>query len=487
MSSAVAAYRRGSGRALSALRAVLLAGLAAGTTLLSGCGSDDARSPADTPATTGRPRLAIFAVDGATFAVIDPLLAQGRLPNLAALIARGSRNELRSSPESSLSPVLWTTVATGVGMAEHGILDFTQRDGDTLRIYASTDRRVAALWNMISARGGSVGSVGWWNTWPAEAVQGYIVSDRFAHSLYGARVPIADESAVTFPPELAEELRRFALDPDGITRAELERLGEFDDAEWQELLRAGAQHGVAVTGHGLMALKYGLRAQASFAGAAQYLLETRPQPDVFTVFLELPDRVGHHFWHAYEPDKVLDGPAAVEPEWRQRWSRIVPASYELVDEVLGALLARMDPDTNVLVVSDHGMRSSGGYGGSRRRLDRVGHSGTHDPDGILIAAGPAFVAGAQSQATLHDVLPTVLAALELPATTQGQGRVLSALLVPEVLARHRALPAQHDAHAGARTVPDVPGLDADFLRHLEAIGYLDAAGTAPSPPAETDR
>src|SRR5207249_5014379 len=68
-------------------------------------------------------RVVLVGIDGADWDVIDGLVARGRVPNLARLKREGAWARLRSSVPM-LSPLLWTTVATGKTPDRHGINDF---------------------------------------------------------------------------------------------------------------------------------------------------------------------------------------------------------------------------------------------------------------------------------------------------------------------------------------------------------------------------
>jgi len=453
---------------VSRFAAVRVVPLLLAVLLVAGCGEDAAR-----------PKVALIGVDGATWTVIDPLLAAGRLPHMAALIERGSRSVLTKPSAYNASPVLWATIMTGTLPDTHGILSFARSIDGTASVFASTDRKVPALWNMVDTRGGTSGVIGVWNTWPAERVEGYVVSDRFAHTLYKsnyAKRGVDDDWAITWPEELSDELAGFALAPDAIRRDDLEILGEFSDSEWMELLHGDKREGPTV-GNGLVALKYGWQATESVAAASLHMLQQHPQPDLFVSFLELPDRVGHHFWHAYEPEAVHGGVEAVEAEWRRRWSEIVPAAYERADEWLGRFVAELDPATTIILVSDHGMQSSGDIGGSLQNLARVHHSGKHHDEGILIAAGPAILQGVELPTKIVDVAPLVLAAMGLAPSTQFEGRLPAELLSPAFLSEHpggaaRAEPAP--APISERMAPQA--LDEDYIEKLKAIGYLNDDG-----------
>lgn len=75
------------------------------------------------PAPPAPRRVVVIGIDGAEWAVIERLRAAGRLPVLDGLIRRGTSGPLGTF-RPTLSPALWTTVATGVPPAEHGVENF---------------------------------------------------------------------------------------------------------------------------------------------------------------------------------------------------------------------------------------------------------------------------------------------------------------------------------------------------------------------------
>src|ERR1700674_1035159 len=137
----------------------------------------------------GRPVLFV-GLDGGDWQLLDGYLADGTMPHLAALVREGASGVLQTM-QPPLSPLVWTTMMTGVSPLEHRVLDFTRFDP------ASCARRVPAIWNMASAAGRSVAVFGLWATYPAEAVRGLMVADRFASFTSRDRRP---PPGVGFPP-----------------------------------------------------------------------------------------------------------------------------------------------------------------------------------------------------------------------------------------------------------------------------------------------
>src|SRR6266545_3357219 len=151
------------------------------------------------------PRVLLIGLDGADMRIVDRLVREGKLPTFARLKREGAWGPLRSV-EPLLSPLVWTSMATGRRPQDHGVFDFVEitPDGKPTPI-TSTRRRVPALWNLASSYGRTSGFIGWYASYPAEEVRGFTVSDRLAfHQVKSARAT----QGATYPESLAAELRR---------------------------------------------------------------------------------------------------------------------------------------------------------------------------------------------------------------------------------------------------------------------------------------
>ncbi|HZO10161.1 MAG TPA: alkaline phosphatase family protein, partial [Myxococcota bacterium] len=134
------------------LSKIVLAALAAACLVPAAC----SRGPKAKPAA----RVLLVGIDGVEWSVARPLIQEGRLPHLRALMERGSFGRL-ATMTPTLSPILWTTIATGRKPEEHGILGFTDAD---LRQYSSAQRRGRAVWNVADLYHLASDVFGWWIT-----------------------------------------------------------------------------------------------------------------------------------------------------------------------------------------------------------------------------------------------------------------------------------------------------------------------------------
>ncbi len=72
-------------------------------------------------------RVIVIGCDGMDPGMTARLIQQGKLPNLRKLMDKGAFRPLDTS-NPSMSPVAWSTFATGVDPSRHGIFDFITRD-----------------------------------------------------------------------------------------------------------------------------------------------------------------------------------------------------------------------------------------------------------------------------------------------------------------------------------------------------------------------
>jgi hypothetical protein len=533
----------------------------------------------------------LVGIDGADWAIVDELRGAGRLPALSGLIDAGARGQLATF-RPTLSPALWTTVATGESPATHGVENFVLSrpraeialpglpagalevrlrlaieppcpresvdvrldgtagagswDGDALRValpadrrdgphslvlgvparcgaspgapgaawgalagvsvvstpagatvaelgpaalagaergiragdrpdapallvgrqvaqVESGDRRVPALWNIATARGRSVGVVGWWCTWPAERVRGTVVSDFlfFASTrrlLALEQVPEeAVEARAVYPPEAVRLLADVMPARWELSAEELARFVPRSSPRFAEYLAVPARLR-SFADPPLVLLKDTYLINRPYFAAARRLAE-EGQPDLLLVYTNLVDAVEHKFWRYREPARF----ANVAPEEVADFGDTIARSYEYVDAELGRLLAALAPGTVVLVISDHGHHAA---------ADGGVFSGEHAdaPPGILVAAGPGIRHGEVRGASLYDMTPTVLALLGLPVADDLPGHVPAELFTRPPAIAH--VPTYRDLPREAEPAPAAGEVDPAVRERLRALGYL---------------
>jgi predicted AlkP superfamily phosphohydrolase/phosphomutase len=434
-------------------------------------------------------KVLLVGIDGLSPRLVDRFAAEGALPVTSDLIARGSYGVLRSE-NPTISPALWTTIATGRSRRAHGIKNFVaRREGGRDGLVGSHDRRTHALWTIASAAGREVGFAGWWATWPAEAVDGWIVSDRLTEGRWVRWTKAERGTALAYPEALAPELLRQVVDPLSLRSQDVAEIVELVGSEAAEF--DGAQE--PILAHAASVLKFAWAGQRSIERVSENLL-ARGQPELTSVFLIANDPISHTFWHYFEPTAFPPFGADLEPRAIERLGRAIPNIYAHNDRALRRLLALVDPATVVILVSDHGFEAS-------RRLPKVqltdedfkerdrrraageapeaqvavGQSGNHSLRGVFLAAGGPIASGKPPvEARIHDVAPTILALLGLPIADDMDGRVLEEIFDPEFLRRFpvRRVPSYETLLPKAVHETQLEDEDRERLEMLRSLGYI---------------
>ena len=274
--------------------------IAAAAYLATACGPAGDDTVVTTRADDSPRRLMIVGWDGASFRMIDRLIEEGRLPNAAALLERGSSAVLESTI-IPISSAAWTSAVTGKGPGKTGVYTFFEPVPNTydVRLISSRSNRAAPIWRILTQRGVRSIVFGVPITFPPEPISGTMVA--------GMLSPFGGD--YTWPPEYADTLRERGFVPD------LDVWREIREVGWENLDRQ-------------LELK------------RQVLTELLSQDDwrfAMIVFKSL-DVVAHSSLETDFHDHV--GPV-----------------YDRLDRVLGELVELVGQDTNVLLISDHGFNS----------------------------------------------------------------------------------------------------------------------------------
>jgi predicted AlkP superfamily phosphohydrolase/phosphomutase len=361
------------------------------------------------------PEVVILGVDGFDWNIVDPLVEAGRMPVMKRLLDRGTRADLLTLVPLEKSPIIWTTIATGRSPGERGRGFLTPADSTGKQhAYAAWNRRYRAFWNILPTNGVSVSVLGWLETWPAEEVDGTIVTDYVQYYVAGEKRG-AGMAHRTFPEGLYDEIESYIVYPEDVSVAALAGLVDRDPST--EALEPFVRSG-------LDALRWIRAGDESFTALAREFFRNRAE-DVMAVYLRGPDAVCHRFWGAREA--AARGETTDESSW---FGGTVDRYFEATDGFLGEILEEIDLErTTLVLVSDHGFQ------GSRQALDGSMRAGIwmHRELGTLLIAGP-LAAGEGIRvrgARVQDVLPTILHALDVPVGADMDGEVIRELLGPE--------------------------------------------------------
>ncbi len=273
-------------------------------------------NPSSVQPAHGQPRVLVIGWDGATWDVIRPLIAEGRLPNLARLLARGAHAVLKSTLHP-LSPQAWSSYETGVNPGKHGVYDWFELNLGPFTPIGAHSLRVKPFWRYLSdARDKQVVAINLLTAYPPLPVRGAVISGRMAPP--GARF--------TWPYDLQDALLRevpgYVVDTDPSQGTQYRDMSETE--YWQrnmEMVEARTR-------------------------AARYVL-THYAWDVATVIYTAADIVQHYYWKYWDPTFPGHDPHGPLLE-------ALPGIYGACDRGLGELLALAGDETVTVLLSDHG-------------------------------------------------------------------------------------------------------------------------------------
>jgi Flp pilus assembly protein TadD len=416
------------------------------------------------------PRVIVVGLDGADWQLLDAYVAKGAMPELARLAREGRSGELRSLVPA-LSPLVWTTIATGVGPLRHRILDFTRFNPATgaREPITSDERRAKAVWEMAGQSDRDVAVFGLWATHPAEPVRGLLVSDRFFSFQHQETQAPAH---VVHPPDL----ERWALDARASVDAAVALpalqayLPWLTEAEYRDLSARPDPFAHPVTALRRILVETRLYHRLALEHAR------RARPALTFVYIQGTDSIGHVF-SPYAPPRL----PSIDPADFERYNRVPETYFREVDGLLGDYrrLAE-EQDATLLVVSDHGFLWSEGRPPRPDSLAKASAGLWHRQQGIYVLWGRGIEPVKERVAgDVGQVAATLLALLGLPRAAGIEGPALPGVTESD---RTRDYGPRAAASAPVEAGPASP----EELEKLRALGYLGAGESASRPAGASD-
>lgn len=404
-------------------------------------------------------KVLLVGWDSADWRVIHPLLDAGKLPHLAHLVQRGVIGNI-ATLQPALSPMLWTSIATGKRAAKHGIHGFAEpAPGGGVRPISILSRQTKALWNILAQNGKKCVVIGWWPSHPAEPLpDGVMVSNHF-HRTAGIDPATLDKVVPGFvhPPRIAAELHALRLHP-----------SELEGTHVLPFVPGAAEIDQAKD-HRLRNLTEIITDCTNIQSAATHVLATEPW-DFAAVYFDAIDHFGHGFMK-YHPPRQKHVP---EKDFGL-YSGVIEAGYRYHDLMLGVLMAQAGPETTVILMSDHGFHPDS-LRPSLIPEEPAGPAVEHRRYGILALAGEGLKKDERlTGATLLDICPTVLTLFGLPVGRDMDGKVL--VNAWETPPRVAAIDSWDEVPGDAGLHPPETKLEAaeseEGLKQLQALGYID--------------
>lgn len=397
-------------------------------------------------------KVLLIGWDAADWQVINPLLRQGKMPALATLLSQGAHGNLVTL-DPPISPMLWTSIATGKRPYKHGVLGFTDvlPDGETVAPVRVTARTCKALWNILSEKNLACHAIGWWPSHPAEKINGVCVSNFFPlledESRHSNAPPPADSVQ---PEKWLDKLAEFRVQPAELTSEilrpffpDVDVLTSADDAVLRSCMKILA-HAATIQATATHILR-----QTDWQFAAVYF-----------------DALDHfcHLGMKYHPPK----PSFVSEVDFKKYHYIVEAAYRFHDMMLERLMSIAGPECHILLVSDHGFES-----GNNRLPNLPDEPGApaleHRPYGILAASGPQINEGQVYGASLLDIAPTILNIFGLPHALDMDGEPLFQMLKNQP---YTAIATYEDSVQSTREKPVENTLASSMVEQLVKLGYI---------------
>jgi predicted AlkP superfamily phosphohydrolase/phosphomutase/Flp pilus assembly protein TadD len=408
-------------------------------------------------------KLLIVGWDAADWKIINPLLDSGQMPALERLVNGGVMGNI-ATLDPPLSPMLWTSIATGKTADKHGILNFVEPHPEKaeIRPISSTTRKVKAFWNILNQEGLKCNIVGWWPSNPAEPINGAMVSNLYPKP----RGPVDDwplYPGSVHPASLQEAMAGMRIHPSELT---MNHISPFIP-KVKEIFKERQEKDKIIEKLALF-----LAEAASIHNAATWLMENT-EWDVTAVYYDAIDITCHNFMRFHPPQ--IPG---IPDDIYENYKDVVTSMYRFHDMMLERLLELAGEDTTVILLSDHGFHSDH-LRPKALPKEPDAPALEHRQYGILCMNGPGILKDERVYgATLLDITPTILTLFGLPVGADMDGKALVSIFeeetTPSVIPSWEDVEGESGMHP--EEVQEDPIAAQEALRQLVELGYIEAPG-----------
>jgi predicted AlkP superfamily phosphohydrolase/phosphomutase/tetratricopeptide (TPR) repeat protein len=413
-------------------------------------------------------RVLLIGWDAADWNIIHPLMEAGKMPIFEKLVEHGVSGQI-ATLQPILSPMLWSSIATGKRADKHDILGFVEPspDGKGIRPVSSTSRKCKAIWNILSQSGLRSVVINWFASHPAEPIAGTILTNRFTNITGpdGKRLPL--EAAAVHPAEILELVESFRVHPLQISNQQL--LAFFPDTKPAD--KSDPRIGMLA----------GILAQCATTQNAAIYFAAEEDWDLLAIYYDAIDHIGHGFME-YHPPAM----AHVSAEDAAIFGNVITGMYRFHDMLLGRLLDMVGPDTTVILLSDHGFYHDHLRPNVREHFRdpskkfgaEMNPVAWHRLQGVFAAAGQAIKRDELFYGTsLLDIAPSILALLGLPIADDMDGRALTGIFAePRELEHIPSYEPPHEndgVHRNVSAEETDPWATRQALEQLAALGYIN--------------
>ena len=263
-------------------------------------------------------RVLVIGLDGATFDLIKPWVEEGYLPTFKKLLREGAHGDLRSTIPPMTAPA-WTSFATGTNPGQHRLYDWVAREKASYIFTPITakDNKSVTLYTMLSRAGYRVCAMNIPMTYPPIPVNGVMIS--------GLPAPEVNKN-IFYPASLLDDIEQhvgpYELYPDP---------------------------GQAYSESGIDAFLSRLYHCADVRMRTFDYLLSKEAWDFGMVVFNGTDTISHAMWKFMDRAHPLHN-----PEQYEKYGHAIREYYQYIDAYLAQVVASLDENTVLMLMSDHG-------------------------------------------------------------------------------------------------------------------------------------